>query len=153
MQTEQVCATFSVAYRKDSNGRRRLGPRMAGEKPDEWERLLRQLTTAGQGAVRRGLDDLASLLDRYQPKERAYKGPLLSVAEYDALLESQGGGCAICGDVPKGRLVVDHEHETGRVRGLLCSACNVALGFFKDDPRRLASAANYLQGAGPHGQG
>ena len=49
-------------------------------------------------------------------------------AEYDRLLSAQGGGCAICGNPPKTRrLHVDHDHKTGRVRGLLCHRCNRAL--------------------------
>jgi hypothetical protein len=52
----------------------------------------------------------------------------LSVEEYDAMLKAQGGGCAICGNPPKTRrLDVDHDHKTGKVRGLLCHRCNRAL--------------------------
>jgi recombination endonuclease VII len=48
--------------------------------------------------------------------------------EYARLLEAQGGGCAICGAKPKTRrLHVDHDHKTGKVRGLLCHRCNRAL--------------------------
>ena len=46
--------------------------------------------------------------------------------EYDRLFDTQGGKCAICGELPR-RLVVDHNHETGKVRGLLCFKCNNAL--------------------------
>jgi Recombination endonuclease VII len=49
-------------------------------------------------------------------------------ADYEALLAAQGGGCAICGNPPKTRrLHVDHDHKTGKVRGLLCHRCNRAL--------------------------
>ena len=50
--------------------------------------------------------------------------------EYDALYEKQGGRCAFCGGTSngRGRLAVDHDHATGRVRGLLCFTCNTALG-------------------------
>jgi hypothetical protein len=70
--------------------------------------------------------------------------------EYDALTIKQGGLCAICkgSDPRRGkstRLFVDHDHETGRVRGLLCHRCNVALGGFSDDIARLRAAANYLE--------
>lgn len=68
----------------------------------------------------------------------------ISVAEYDALFAKQGGVCAICRKRSKGRLCVDHCHLTGTVRGLLCSACNIALGSLKDDQASLAAALAYL---------
>lgn len=49
----------------------------------------------------------------------------ITVEDYDRLLKEQGGGCAICGYKPTGRrLSVDHNHKTGKVRGLLCMLCN-----------------------------
>ena len=70
----------------------------------------------------------------------------MTVAEYDEMLSSQGGGCAVCGRRPDGRrrLAVDHEHGTGRPRGLLCTRCNRGIGLFEDDPALLAHAASYL---------
>lgn len=67
--------------------------------------------------------------------------------EYDSMLHSQGGVCAICSkeDAAGRRLAVDHCHATGKVRGLLCGACNVALGKFRDSPELLANAIKYLQ--------
>lgn len=50
--------------------------------------------------------------------------------------------CVICGT--SGPLVVDHDHKTGQVRGMLCSSCNCGLGHFKDDPLLLEFAAQYL---------
>lgn len=66
---------------------------------------------------------------------------------YDYTLKTQNGGCAICKGVNANgeRLAIDHCHETGRVRGLLCSNCNLGLGYFKDDLERLASASMYLK--------
>lgn len=53
----------------------------------------------------------------------------ISVKEYDAMFEQQGGVCAICSAAPNGkRLAVDHNHTTGAVRALLCGPCNTALG-------------------------
>lgn len=66
---------------------------------------------------------------------------------YDRLLAEQGGKCAICGtDTPGGRgdFHVDHCHETGKVRGLLCRSCNVGIGHFNHSKEALVSAARYL---------
>jgi hypothetical protein len=67
-----------------------------------------------------------------------------------AMLAVQGGCCAICrkADLPDGqRWHVDHDHETGAVRGLLCRACNLLLGHAGDDPTVLAAAITYLEQA------
>jgi hypothetical protein len=68
----------------------------------------------------------------------------LSLEAYDGLVQAQHGRCASCQRVPE-RLVVDHDHTTGEVRGLLCNGCNVGLGFFRDSPRKLRKAAKYLE--------
>jgi hypothetical protein len=75
--------------------------------------------------------------------------------DFERRLKDQSGRCAICQDdisgrTDKGRLKahIDHDHETGAVRGLLCAQCNVGLGSFKDDIRSLASAIVYLQDHG-----
>src|ERR1700752_5364959 len=61
---------------------------------------------------------------------------------YDRMLEAQDGLCAICLGPPteKRALAIDHCHNTGRIRGLLCLRCNTALGKFKDDPEILTRA-------------
>ncbi|WP_432191842.1 endonuclease VII domain-containing protein [Streptomyces sp. bgisy027] len=68
----------------------------------------------------------------------------ITEAERDALAASQGGVCCIClAAVPEH---VDHCHETGRVRGVLCFSCNAALGQFKDRPDVIRRAAAYVEG-------
>lgn len=72
----------------------------------------------------------------------------LTVAQYDQMLDSQGGVCKLCGSPPKrNRLCVDHCHRTGNVRGLLCPFCNRMLGNWKDNPATFRRAATYLEGA------
>mgnify|MGYP001562051975 CR=1 FL=1 len=75
----------------------------------------------------------------------------LSFEDYNVILEAQGGGCAICGarvgDSLRRRLVVDHNHGTGKVRGLLCGRCNMAIGLFLDDKELLVAAVGYLSNA------
>lgn len=69
----------------------------------------------------------------------------LTEKQLDALIESQGGVCAICRDGKPEH--VDHDHDTGFVRGVLCGPCNMGLGLFKDDTLRLTSAVDYLHRA------
>lgn len=76
--------------------------------------------------------------------ERTYG---LTEARYLEILESQGSKCPGCGLTPEelgARLVVDHDHATGKIRGLLCVACNAALGQVRDNPVILASLVEYL---------
>jgi hypothetical protein len=54
--------------------------------------------------------------------------------------------CVICGETQKMQLAIDHDHATGRVRGALCSRCNLGLGHFRDSPQLLRYAALYLEG-------
>jgi hypothetical protein len=70
----------------------------------------------------------------------------MTVEEYDILLESQNFVCAICGGVNPNnkRLCVDHNHETGQVRGLLCDCCNRGIGQLKDSIRLVSNALEYL---------
>jgi hypothetical protein len=67
--------------------------------------------------------------------------------EYDKLFEAQGGCCAIChrpDETFKKHLSVDHNHETGKVRGLLCGNCNTGLGKFQESLTLFDSARAYL---------
>jgi hypothetical protein len=70
----------------------------------------------------------------------------LTVESYAGLEAAQGGLCLICMKPSRNgkRLSVDHDHKTGKVRGLLCHVCNQGLGYFYDDPELLRLAAAYL---------
>lgn len=69
----------------------------------------------------------------------------INLDQYNALLALQGGVCAICGKKDNRRLAVDHCHATKKVRGLLCSGCNISVGRFDDSPELLRSAIAYLR--------
>lgn len=73
----------------------------------------------------------------------------ITLAQYEGLLVAQDNRCAICGARPseRRRLDVDHDHESGRIRGLLCPRCNLALGQIGHDPARARALADYLEGA------
>ncbi|WP_037810975.1 endonuclease VII domain-containing protein [Streptomyces sp. MspMP-M5] len=68
----------------------------------------------------------------------------ITEAERDALVKEQWGLCVICLEADAAH--VDHDHKTGKVRGVLCFSCNAALGQFKDRPDVLRRAAEYLEG-------
>lgn len=72
----------------------------------------------------------------------------VSISWYERALKVQGGACGICGRIPN-KLVIDHCHDTGNLRGLLCAQCNVGIGMLRDDVVVLRKAVAYLE---EHGQ-
>jgi len=84
----------------------------------------------------------------YESNYQMTKNYGIGLKEYDVMFNAQNGVCAICSKEPpnthKKRLNVDHCHTTGKVRGLLCDACNRAIGLLKDSPDLLNKAISYL---------
>lgn len=78
------------------------------------------------------------------------RGKFRAVISDEALIELKATTteCVICGSHEP--LVVDHDHETGRIRGMLCNHCNRGLGHFRDDPLLLEFAAQYLYASAEH---
>jgi hypothetical protein len=72
----------------------------------------------------------------------------ITEGQYDEMLKAQNFGCAICQSIGPGRndghFAIDHDHETGIVRGLLCQKCNCGIGFFDDDINRMERAIAYM---------
>jgi hypothetical protein len=79
-------------------------------------------------------------------KHRKKKLYGLTLEDYENLFEKQGKSCAVClSTEPKGMgWCTDHDHVTGKTRGILCFECNIGLGKFKDDPMLLRWAADYV---------
>jgi transcription initiation factor IIE alpha subunit len=69
----------------------------------------------------------------------------LTHGEVEAMLASQGGRCSICECRIDLSAAIDHDHDTGQVRGLLCPKCNTALGLLDDNPERMERAASYIR--------
>lgn len=69
----------------------------------------------------------------------------LTLEQYHSMLQAQEGRCHICKELFGTLIHIDHDHQSGAVRGLLCHKCNVGLGHFRDDPELLRAAAIYLE--------
>ena len=119
--------------------------RIAEERTRKWQQDNPERYRAKQAAYRQ--------TDAYKRQLRAFHLRTkhgITINEYDRMLEEQGSGCAICGRPPWDdiSLHVDHDHESGRIRGLLCFCCNNGLGQFQDDPGLLLNALDYLTATG-----
>lgn len=79
----------------------------------------------------------------HRPFQRKYGA---TTEEIESMFKQQSGKCAICGGQSSAgrRLSIDHDHETGQIRGLLCDKCNRGLGLFGDSPELMREAAAYL---------
>jgi len=95
--------------------------------------------------------DLQKYRDKNKPRFNDYllrRNYNITLEDYNKLFSNQEGKCAICG-IPqselKNKLGVDHNHTTGKVRGLLCNKCNLSLGNIKDDIKILLNMINYLK--------
>jgi hypothetical protein len=87
----------------------------------------------------------AALVDKRNWLKNRYG---ITIEEYNNKLEFQKGACACCGGKDVKALAVDHDHATGKVRGLLCYRCNLTLGQVKDNVNLLLSMFAYLKSWG-----
>lgn len=135
-----VSEYFAQAGRYD--GLRRDCKTCAGARHSDWR--LKNLDKAAANSRKWRVDNAERFKDH---GIKANYG--LPLGTYDKMFAEQDGKCAICGTArPRGRgrrFHVDHCHDTGAVRGLLCSGCNTGLGHFEDSVDRLHSAVSYLE--------
>lgn len=71
----------------------------------------------------------------------------ITISEFNLLLEVQANKCATClrEGADKNPLCIDHDHESGKVRGLLCRNCNLALGLLRDDQIAISNLLEYIK--------
>lgn len=94
------------------------------------------------------LESQADVLANHSPSASKGFRAKFTWAAIDAVCKASDDRCAICGvEETKRYHALDHDHKTGRLRGILCHSCNVGLGHFKDDPALLAKAIAYLDRA------
>ena len=122
--------------------------RYRAENPDYCER---QRAASKAYTARRRLDPALRLRWNAESNERNYRKKYgISRTEKLALLEAQGGVCAVCGNAAPTTFRpwhLDHDHATGKVRGVLCHHCNMAAGGVKDSAEVARRLATYLEGA------
>ena len=126
--------------KKNSQRRHKLG------EPQRWAKENAERVNA---ANRRKYKDLTQEEKRVRNRKQQLSLYGLTLDDYSAMLVEQSGVCAICGKEEavssKGVLSVDHDHKSGKVRGLLCDTCNRGLGHFFDNTELLTKAVLYLE--------
>jgi hypothetical protein len=131
----KACNLAAKAARNAANpqANRDRVKRWQRENPEKYRAKQQQYIDSGQKKA----------WDRKSYLKRKYG---ITLEQYEAMLEAQGGVCKICGKPrPDDRtLHVDHDHETGEIRGLLCFRCNNALGDFEEQYELFQKAADYL---------
>ena len=136
---------------------RQIRPREPGETREQYKKWrIRRYLTSPEGKAKKNADtarwhaaNRAKVLLSYKKHDlkRYYN---MTVESWNTLFEAQGRCCASCKSPYPGRKngqwSTDHDPVTGKVRGILCNGCNLALGHVKDDPDRLRMLIQYLEG-------
>lgn len=150
MARERVCTACSKRFMADRG--KLADPNWIGTCSVTCSRALRPAIatcrTCGVvlGDNRAGNQRLCKPCDKVRNRQRLLAAKYgMTPKAFAALLAEQGGVCAVCGTTRGTGPVVDHCHTTGKVRGILCSPCNVALGQMEDSPELLRRAAVYLE--------
>ncbi len=140
---------YREAHRAEASARTRAWAAANPEKRRETERKYRK---ANKDKIRlqKKAWRLANPAKHNAANARWKISRRMKICDFDALLKSQGGACAIClspspNRSQSGRLSIDHCHSTGKVRGLLCHRCNAMIGLGRDDTSILQRAISYLE--------
>lgn len=136
------CIECNLAAR---SARHAENPEPARERARRWAAENAGRRATYQGEYRNRPERKRAMRDLYY--RRTYG---LTADEVDRMLDAQNGRCAICGAKPErlASMHVDHDHQRGHLRGLLCLSCNQGLGQFRDDPTMLLRAIVYLRQRG-----
>lgn len=126
-------SSAEVRFRMSEARRGNLNPQWKGGRtPEEKAEYAREWRQRNESYVR----------DREYQKRFG-----ITLGDYERMLEAQGGVCLLCRKAcVRGRLCVDHCHESKAIRGLLCRVCNLAIGIVRDDPEWMKRARDYLAG-------
>lgn len=134
------------AYNKGYSKRKEVieKAKLKNARPEQVENRKRyKKSVQGKLAEKRYVSKHKDLIKLKTDRHR-YKQYGITSDEVKQMYEDQKGLCLICSRSIEKKFHIDHDHETKKVRGLLCSACNMALGLFKDNPITLDNAIKYL---------
>ena len=133
------CIECTKAAKRERQAR---NPQPYRDRAKQWARENPKRRAAYQAEYRNRPERKRAMRDAYY--RRTYG---ISADEVDEMLDAQHGRCAICRDKPErlASMHIDHDHEQGHLRGLLCLSCNQGLGQFRDDPTLLLRAIVYLR--------
>lgn len=149
---EKRRAECNRKYQQSDKGRATI---LKYNQSDKRRAYLREYSRSDKGRASllryKQSDKGRATIRKYEKSDKRRAGRLkylydLSPEIYEAMFQSQGGLCAICRKPPSAKVAlhVDHDHVTGRVRGLLCPACNTSLGGFRDSSAICLAAATYI---------
>ncbi len=150
---QTICKECNADPSDEEKKRRREAKRRYAAKPES----KKKKTEAGRLYYLQNKEEIAKTHELYRLKNKKkiakamreynlFRNFGMTVGDYDRILAKQHGCCAICRKMPrKTKLSVDHNHETGEVRGLLCCGCNLMLGNAQENSTVLRLAAIYLE--------
>jgi hypothetical protein len=141
MKTKEQIKKYNQEYSKRPEVIERA--RIKNSRPDQREnrKVYKQTPAAKAANYRYRTKPEVKERNRRRRLELLYG---ITYEEYEVIRTAQKNACAICFISPE-RFHVDHNHETGKVRGLLCGSCNMALGLFKENETNLLVAVEYLR--------
>jgi hypothetical protein len=136
------CIECNKAAKRARNA---ANPQLTRDRVRQWQQDNPERFKAYQAEYRQRPERRRAMRDLYY--RRTYG---VSADEVDERLADQNGRCAICGTQPErlASMHLDHDHDAGHLRGLLCVSCNQGLGQFRDDPALLLRAIVYLRQRG-----
>jgi Recombination endonuclease VII len=129
---KQIRHACGVPYRECLPCRSTAQKAWIAANPERWK-----------AAKKKWADEHKDRIPAYSRRYLLKKQYGLTPSQAAEIFEDSDGLCAICYSVPA--VHIDHDHQTGVIRGALCNPCNQGLGYFKDDPERLRLAADYLE--------
>ena|SRR3990167_3656992 len=147
---------YCIACSRENNRKWRIAnPERASECGRKWRtvnaernrELVKKWQITNRERHLRNIHKWQTLNPDNERANRLKRNYAMNLTEYESLLKQQKGVCAICGNINKSgrRLAVDHCHATGKIRGLICHRCNVAIGQLGDSIERARQLGDYLE--------